>query len=105
MKDQRNELSAAELKLIDRLREHPELMERFQHILEMSVSADGTVKTADEMESLLIEELRRLGSVSMESWASGVERMLAEQLKQKDPSATVRKKNADVVVRVRRGEG
>jgi hypothetical protein len=95
MKDQhpqRNQLSAAELRLIDRLREHPELMERFQHILEISASTDGTIKKADEIESLLIEELRRLGNVTMESWASGVERTLAEQLKQKDPAATVRKK-------------
>lgn len=96
MKDkhpQQTELSPAELKLIDRLREHPELMERFQHILEISAtSADGTVKKADEIEALLIEELRRLGNVTMESWAGGVERTLSQQLQQKDPSAGVRKK-------------
>jgi len=95
MKDKhphQTEISPAELKLIDRLREHPELLERFQHILEISTSADGTIKKADEMEALLIEELRRLGNVTMESWASGVERALAEQLKHRDPSATVRKK-------------
>ncbi len=95
MKDKhphQTELSPAELKLIDRLREHPELLERFQHILEISASAAGTVKKADEMEALLIEELRRLGHVTMESWGSGAERTLAEQLKQREPSATVRKK-------------
>jgi len=41
---------------------------------------------------MLIEEMRRLGKVSMESWAGGVESTLGEQLKQKDPSAVVRKK-------------
>jgi 5'-deoxynucleotidase YfbR-like HD superfamily hydrolase len=95
MKDKhpsQSELSPAELKLIDRLREHPELMERFQHILEISSSAEGTVKKADEIEALLIEELRRLGNVTMEGWASGAEKSLTEQLKQRDPSATVRKK-------------
>ena len=95
MKDKhphRTELSPAELKLIDRLREHPELMERFQRILEISASADGTVKKADEIEALLIEELRRLGNVSMESWASRAERTLGDQLTQKDASAVVRKK-------------
>lgn len=95
MKDkhpQPTEMNPAELKLIGRLRECPELMERFQHILEISSSADGTIKKADEIEALLIEELRRLGKVTMESWGSGVESTLAEQLKQKDPSATVRKK-------------
>jgi 5'-deoxynucleotidase YfbR-like HD superfamily hydrolase len=95
MKDkhpQPNELSPAEQKLIDRLRDHPELMERFQHLLEISSNADGTVKKADEIEALLIQELRRLGKVTMESWGSGVERTLVEQLKQKDPSATAHKK-------------
>ncbi len=95
MKDKhphQTKLSAAEQTLIDRLREHPELMERFQHILEISASAAGTVKKADEVEALLIEELRRLGKDTLESWATGVESTLAEQLKEKDPSATVRKK-------------
>ena len=95
MKDQHpqpSELSPDELKLIDRLREHPELMERFQQILEISSSAEGTVKKADEIEALLIQELRRLGNVTMEGWASGAERTLAEQLKQREPSATARKK-------------
>ena len=95
MKDKhprQSELSPAELKLIDRLREHPELMERFQHILEISATSDGTVKKADEIEALLIEELRRLGNVTMESWASGAEGTLSEQLKQREPAAVVRKK-------------
>lgn len=85
------EISPAELRLIERLRQHPELMERFQHILEISAT-EGTVKKADEIEGLLVEELRRLGRVTLESWASRVEGILAEQLKARDPSAAVRKK-------------
>jgi hypothetical protein len=50
------------------------------------------VKRADEIESLLIEEMRRLGNAAMGSWASQAERTLAEQLKQKEASAVVRKK-------------
>jgi hypothetical protein len=95
MKDKhphRTELSAAELTLIQRLREHPELLERFQHILEIGASSGGTIKKADEVEALLIEELRRLGKDTLESWAGGVERTLGQELQQKDPSATVRKK-------------
>lgn len=86
------ELSAAEVKLIERLREHPELMERFRTILEITANADGPVKRADEVEDLLIEEMRRLGNTTMESWASRAEKTLGEQLKQKDSSAGVRKK-------------
>jgi 2-iminoacetate synthase ThiH len=87
-----SELTPAELHLIERLREHPELSERFEHILEITAHTDGPVKRADEIESLLIEEMRRLGNAAMGSWASQAERTLAEQLRQKDGSAVVRKK-------------
>ena len=87
-----SDLTPAELHLIERLREHPELIERFDHILEITATTDGTVKRADEIESLLIEEMRRLGNAAMGSWASQAERTLAEQLKQKEASAVVRKK-------------
>lgn len=88
----KSELSTAELQLIERLRERPELMERFRTILEITASADGPLKRADEIEELLIQEMRRLGNASMESWATRAERTVGEQLKQKDPSAGVRKK-------------
>lgn len=87
-----HKLSTEELKLIEGLREHPELMERFQSILDISANADGPVKRADEIEALLIEEMRRLGHATMESWASGAESILGEQLRREDPSAGVRKK-------------
>jgi len=85
-------LSAQELQLIERLREHPELMERFQSILEISANADGPVKSADEVEGLLIEEMRRLGNTTMGDWAVSAEKRLGEQLEQRDASARVRKK-------------
>jgi hypothetical protein len=85
-------LSAQELQMIERLREHPELMERFQSILEISANADGPVKSADEVEELLIEEMRRLGNVTMGDWATSAEKRLAGQLEQKDATARARKK-------------
>lgn len=85
-------LNAAEEQLIERLRQHPELMERFQSILEISANANGPVKRADEVEELLIEEMRRLGNTTMGSWAQSAEKRLAEQLEQKDASARARKK-------------
>lgn len=85
-------LSAQELQLIERLREHPELMERFQSILEISANADGPVKSADEVEGLLIQEMRRLGNLTMGEWASSAEKRLAGHLKQKEATARVRKK-------------
>ena len=85
-------LNASELQLIERLRKHPELFERVRNILEITASAEGPLKKADEIETLLIEEMRRLGQATMENWASRAEQNLADQLKQKDTSASVRKK-------------
>ena len=85
-------LSAPEQQLIERLREHPELLERFQSILEISANTDGPIKRADEVEALLIEEMRRLGNTTMADWAARAEKRLGDQLEQKDTSAGVRKK-------------
>jgi hypothetical protein len=85
-------LNAAELQLIEQLRKHPELFERVRSILEITASAQGTIKKADEIEALLIEEMRRLGHTTMETWAGKVEQTLGAELKQKDACASVRKK-------------
>jgi hypothetical protein len=92
MTKKNSQLSAQELQLIQRLREHPDLMERFQSILEISANTEGPLKRADEIEALLIEEMRRLGNTTMGSWAASAEKRLAEQLEQKDTSARARKK-------------
>lgn len=80
------------MQLIERLRQQPELMERFQSILEITASGEGPVKRAEEVEELLIEQMRRLGNASMQSWASRAEKTLGEQLQEQEPSAGVRKK-------------
>jgi hypothetical protein len=92
MTKKNSQLSAQELQLIEQLRERPELMERFQTILQISANADGPVKSADEIEGLLIQEMRRLGNTTMGSWAASAEKRLAEQLQQKDVFARARKK-------------
>lgn len=84
-------LTPQELQLIEQLREHPELMERFETILGIS-SNEGPLKSADEVEGLLIQEMRRLGNTTMGSWAARAEKRLVESLKHKDESARVRKK-------------
>jgi hypothetical protein len=85
-------LSDCELQLIEQLRKHPELLQRVRSILEITASAEGTVKKADEIEALLIEEMRRLGQATMQTWASKAEQTLGMELKQKEVSASVRKK-------------
>jgi 2-iminoacetate synthase ThiH len=85
-------LSAPELQWIRQLRAHPELMERFAMIMEITAATNGPLKSADEVEGLLIRELRRLGNTSMGSWAAQAEQVLADRLKEQDGSARVLKK-------------
>jgi hypothetical protein len=85
-------LNDAELQLLERLRKYPEMFERVRKVLEITASAEGPLKKADEIESLVIQEMRRLGHTTMETWAQRAEQTLADELKQSDPSASVRKK-------------
>ena len=45
----------------ERLNQHPELKTRIEAILELAESKEGELRTADEIEEVLILELRRLG--------------------------------------------
>ena len=85
-------LNAAELQLIERLRKYPKLFERVRSILEITASAEGPLTKADEIEALLVEEMRRLGHTTMETWAGRAEQTLADELEQREPCASVRKK-------------
>ena len=85
-------LSTEELQLIKQLREHPELMERFKSILEITSITEGPLKRADEVEGLLIEEMRRLGNATMGHWAIEAEERVSNELKSQDPTVLSRKK-------------
>jgi DNA topoisomerase VI subunit B len=62
-----------EKRLIEELRQHPELMERFEAILELTKSEGGAIRSADEIEEMLVEEVCRLGNRAMHDWARGAE--------------------------------
>ena len=85
-------ISPQEIQLIERLRAHPEILERVQSILEIARNADGPLKTADEVEELLIQEMRRLGQTTMSQWAVGAEERVSTELKSQDPTVRSRKK-------------
>jgi hypothetical protein len=92
-----HEFNPAERQFIQGLRQYPQLWARFQSILELTSNAVGPLKTADEVEELLIQELRALGSASMNEWATQAEERVGHELKGQDASVRSRKKNADVV--------
>jgi inosine/xanthosine triphosphate pyrophosphatase family protein len=85
-------LTVEELQLIEQLREHPELLARFQSILGITRNEGASLKTADEVEGLLIEEMRRLGHAGMNQWAVRAEERVSRELKSQEPHARSRKK-------------
>lgn len=81
-----------EERFMEQLREHPDLLERFEAILGLTRSEVGELRSADEVEALLVEEVRRLGNRAMHDWAGGAEERVAEDFKTANPQARLRKK-------------
>jgi len=87
------EFSQAEVQLIEQLRQQPAMMERLRSIVELTRNAQSPLKTADEVEELLIQELRRLGNTTLCQWATQAEARVSNELKGQDPTLRSRKKN------------
>ena len=87
-----DKLSQQEMEFIEQLREHPEMMARFESILKLTRNEEGPLKSADEVEELLIEEVRRLGNTSMNQWARQAEERVSQEIKSQDPTVRSRKK-------------
>src|SRR5258708_3935267 len=86
------DLKPADARLIEQLRQHPQMMERVQSILEITSSNAGPLKAADEVEALLVQEMRQLGNSSMSQWAGHAEERVSKELKEQDPTVRSRKK-------------
>lgn len=91
-KTEASEFTPSETQLIQQLRQQPALLVRVQSILEIVRNAEGPLKTADEVEELLIEELRRLGNLTLRQWASQAEERVSRELRSQDPTVRSRKK-------------
>jgi len=88
----KKKITATEAKLLEGLRQHPEMMERMQSILALARNQEGPLKTADQIEELLIQEMRQLGHATMSEWATQAEVRVSEELRSQDPSVLSRKK-------------
>ena len=87
-----NEFSQPEVQLIKQLRQQPAMMARVQSIMDITRNAEGPLKTADEVEGLLIQEMRQLGNTSMVEWATQAEERVSNELKGLDATVRSRKK-------------
>jgi inosine/xanthosine triphosphate pyrophosphatase family protein len=91
-KSESKPLTAEEQQLIEQLREQPELLARFKSILSVTRNEGTELKTADEVEGLLVEEMRRLGHAGMSQWAVRAEERVGKEFKSQEPKALSRKK-------------
>lgn len=87
-------LDEQQRRLLSGLQEHPQLMERFLSILALArePGADGRIRTADEVEALLVQEVRQLGRESLQGWAREAEAQVAAQSQAEDPALREREK-------------
>jgi hypothetical protein len=88
----KKKLTPVEVQLIEQLRRHPQMMERVQSIMEIARNEDGPLKTADEVEGMLVDEMRRLGHTTMTQWATTAEERVSTELQDQDPTVLSRKK-------------
>lgn len=87
-----SEFTPGESELIQQLRQHPALRVRVQSILEIVRHAEGPLQSADEVEELVVAELRRLGNVTLSQWALPAEERVSTELRRQDPTVRSRKK-------------
>ena len=88
----KKKITAQEAKLLEGLRRHPEMMERVQSILEIASNENGPLKSAAEVEEMVIEQMRRLGHSTMSQWAMTAEERVSTELQRQDPTVLSRKK-------------
>jgi hypothetical protein len=84
-------LSEGERELILALRQRPQMMARMRDIVEIARN-EGGLKTADEVEELLIQEMRKLGNTTMREWASAAVGRVSQELHGQEPTLRSRKK-------------
>jgi hypothetical protein len=70
-----------------RLNAHPELRARFEVLLSVAENAQGDLIRADAAEQRVIEEIRQLGQVALQDWASRQEQHQSKSFSQQNPTA------------------
>jgi hypothetical protein len=65
--------------LIEKLEAYPEVFARVERILEVVENETGEVRTADQAEEFLVQELRKLGHDALHGWAEKKEENLARE--------------------------
>ncbi len=83
----------------ERLRDYPELKERFEAILEIAEAEGNELKRADDAEQRAIEEVRKLGNEVMHAWARRRESHNVTELTEERPKVTRHGKKKSIGIR------
>jgi hypothetical protein len=83
-------------KFVEDLKARPELFAQFESILGLATAPEGDTpwRTADEVEALLVEEVRKLGHQTMQHWAQAAHTRAVEDCRKEHPKARVKKKSS-----------
>jgi hypothetical protein len=72
--------------------EHPEVMEHVETLKAIREQEDGVFRTADEVEGLVLAEVRKMGLETMTAWAGRAEARSAERYQERHPASHCVKK-------------
>jgi len=81
-------------KFNEQLKERPELFAQFESILGIVAESgpDAPFRTADQVEALVVEAVRKLGHQTMQQWAHEAQARAVEDCKREHPGARLKKK-------------
>ena len=68
-------------RLVHKLEDQPELVERVERIFQIIESENGETLTADQAEEALVQELRRMGRDAMQGWGERKQAHLDQEYK------------------------
>ncbi len=84
----------SEVELVERLREHQELKERFEELLGVVENAKGDAVKADEAEERITQELRKLGQSALQGWADRKNERVTVEAERRSDTAHKEKKTS-----------
>jgi hypothetical protein len=74
-------------KILERIKAHPGLLERFEAILDIAENKSGELITADQAEGKAIEEIEKLGQELLKEWALKRHEQALKKAKETHPTA------------------
>jgi len=79
---------------MEQLKGRPDLLEQFESILGIAAGGDkdAPIRTADDVESLVIDATRKLGNSTMQEWAQGAQQRAIASWKKGAPQGAAQKK-------------